>query len=51
MNDASQQANEKADDVANVANLLVNISKEIKELDELNCQVLDAARQQKLAAD
>tara|TARA_R110001583_G_scaffold152343_1_gene304150 strand:- start:2579 stop:4186 length:1608 start_codon:yes stop_codon:yes gene_type:complete len=51
MNDVSQQANEKADDVANVANLLVNISKEIKELDELNCQISDAARQQNLAAD
>ena len=51
MNDVSQQANEKADDVTNVANLLVNISKEIKELDELNCQISDAARQQNLAAD
>jgi methyl-accepting chemotaxis protein len=51
MNDASQQANEKAEDVANVAELLVNISMEIKELDELNCQISDAARQQNLAAD
>jgi methyl-accepting chemotaxis protein len=51
MNDASQQANEKADDVAHVANLLVDISKEISELDELNCQISDAARQQNLAAD
>jgi methyl-accepting chemotaxis protein len=51
MNDVSQQANEKAEDVANVADLLVNISQEIKELDELNCQISDAARQQNLAAD
>ncbi|WP_114326830.1 methyl-accepting chemotaxis protein [Candidatus Colwellia aromaticivorans] len=51
MNDVSQQANEKAEDVTNVANLLVNISQEIKELDELNCQISDAARQQNLAAD
>jgi methyl-accepting chemotaxis protein len=51
MNDASQQANEKAEDVANVANLLVDITSEIKELDELNCQISDAAKQQNLAAD
>ncbi len=51
MNDASQQANEKAEDVANVADLLVDITKEIKELDELNCQISDAAKQQNLAAD
>jgi len=51
MNDVSQQAHEKAEDVANVADLLVNISEEIKELDELNCQISDAARQQNLAAD
>ena len=51
MNDASQQANEKAEDVANVASLLVDITTEIKELDELNCQISDAAKQQNLAAD
>ncbi|OUR63306.1 chemotaxis protein, partial [Colwellia sp. 39_35_sub15_T18] len=51
MNDVSQQANEKADDVANVANLLVDITTEIKELDELNCQISEAARQQNIAAD
>lgn len=51
MNDASQQANEKAEDVANVANLLVDISTEIKELDDLNCQISEAAKQQNLAAD
>tara|TARA_R110002167_G_scaffold8869_1_gene40650 strand:+ start:21799 stop:23406 length:1608 start_codon:yes stop_codon:yes gene_type:complete len=51
MNDASQQASEKAEDVANVASLLVDISVEIKELDELNCQISEAAKQQNLAAD
>jgi len=51
MNDASQQANEKAEDVANVASLLVDITSQIKELDELNCQISDAAKQQNLAAE
>ncbi len=51
MDDASQQANEKAEDVANVASLLVDITTQIKELDELNCQISDAAKQQNLAAD
>lgn len=51
MNDASEQAQEKAEDVANVADLLVDITTEIKELDELNCQISDAAKQQNLAAD
>ncbi len=51
MDDVSQQANEKAEDVANVASLLVDITTEIKELDELNCQISDAAKQQNLAAD
>jgi len=51
MNEVSQQANEKADDVTNVASLLVDISDEIQELDELNCQISSAAKQQNLAAD
>jgi len=51
MNEVSKQANEKAEDVANVAALLVEISGEIQELDELNCQISDAAKQQNLAAD
>ena len=51
MHDASQQANEKAEDVANVASLLHDITTEIKELDELNCQISDAAKQQNIAAD
>ena len=51
MEDVSKQANEKAEDVANVADLLVEISTEIQELDELNCQISSAAKQQNLAAD
>ncbi|MEY8198089.1 MAG: methyl-accepting chemotaxis protein, partial [Colwellia sp.] len=51
MNIVSQQASDKAEDVENVANLLTSISGEIRELDELNCQISDAATQQNLAAD
>ncbi len=51
MNVVSQQASEKAEDVADVADLLTSISAEIQELDELNCQISDAATQQNLAAD
>jgi len=51
MNDISQQANDKAKEVANVADLLVDITNEIEELDELNCQISDAAKQQNIAAD
>jgi methyl-accepting chemotaxis protein len=51
MNVVSQQASEKAEDVADVANLLTSISAEIQELDDLNCQISDAATQQNLAAD
>jgi len=51
MNSVSQQAEEKASDVENVADLLVNITQEIKELDDLNCQIASAAEQQNLAAD
>lgn len=51
MNEVSIQANEKAEDVSNVANLLVEITTQIKELDELNCQIASSAEQQNLAAD
>ena len=51
MNEVSQQANEKADDVVNVASLLTEITTQIRELDELNCQIASAAQQQNLAAD
>lgn len=51
MNDVSQQANEKAEDVTNVASLLVEITSQITELDDLNTQIASAAQQQNLAAD
>jgi len=51
MNEVSQQANEKADQVNDVASLLKEISREIHELDELNCQISSSAKQQNLAAD
>jgi len=51
MNSVRQLAEEKAADVESVANLLVDITKEIKELDDLNCQIASAAEQQNLAAD
>lgn len=51
MNVVSQQASEKAEDVSNVAELLTDISGQIRELDELNCQISDAAMQQNIAAD
>jgi methyl-accepting chemotaxis protein len=51
MNDVSQQANEKAEDVTNVASLLVEITSQISELDDLNTQIASAAQQQNLAAD
>ena len=51
MKSVSEQAESKATDVENVASLLVEITQEIKELDELNCQIASAAEQQNLAAD
>lgn len=51
MNIVSQQASEKAEDVSNVADLLTDISGQIRELDDLNCQISDAAMQQNIAAD
>lgn len=51
MNDVSEQASEKAQDVTNVASLLEGIASQIRELDELNCQISDAAKQQNIAAD
>jgi methyl-accepting chemotaxis protein len=51
MNDVSQQASEKAQDVTNVASLLVEITSQISELDDLNTQIASAAQQQNLAAD
>ncbi len=51
MKSVSEQAEAKATDVESVASLLVEITQEIKELDELNCQIASAAEQQNLAAD
>jgi len=51
MNEVSQQANEKAEDVTNVASLLVEITSQISGLDDLNTQIASAAQQQNLAAD
>jgi len=50
MNDVSSQANEKAEDVTSVASLLIDITGQIAELDDLNCQIANAAEQQNLAA-
>lgn len=51
MVNVSYDANEKADNVANVSNLLTDIAAQIRELDELNAQISSAAHQQNLAAD
>lgn len=51
MINVSHQANQKADNVANVASLLTDIAAQIRELDELNAQISSAAHQQNLAAD
>lgn len=51
MNQASAQAEQKAADVANVAELLRSITSQIVELDELNSQIALAAEQQNLAAE
>lgn len=51
MNEVSEQASEKAKDVTDVASLLEGIANQIIELDELNCQISNAAKQQNIAAD
>ncbi|WP_085299382.1 methyl-accepting chemotaxis protein [Cognaticolwellia mytili] len=51
MNEVSEQASEKAQDVTDVASLLEGIASQIQELDELNCQISNAAKQQNIAAD
>ena len=51
MNEVSELAHEKAEDVINVADLLNEITGQIKELDDLNCQIAGAAQQQNVAAD
>ena len=37
--------------MTDVASLLEGIAKQIRELDDLNCQISDAAKQQNIAAD
>jgi methyl-accepting chemotaxis protein len=51
MNDVSQQASEKAEDVTNFASLLVDIPSQVSELNDLNAEISSAAQQQNLAAD
>lgn len=51
MHDVRHQANEKADDVEAVANLLDGITEQIKVLDGLNIQIASATEQQNQAAD
>ncbi|WP_286233776.1 methyl-accepting chemotaxis protein [Thalassotalea sediminis] len=51
MEQVSEQAQEKAEDVANVSTLLVDITQQIQELDDLNSHISNAAKQQNLAAD
>ena len=47
----SQLAEDKTREVVDVSKLLINISAQIAELDELNRQIASAAEQQNLAAD
>lgn len=51
MLDTSDQAEQKAKDITDVANLLEEISDEIKVLDDMNSQIAVAARQQNEAAE
>lgn len=51
MEQVSSQANEKAKEVSDVSSLLIDITQQIKDLDELNCEIASAAEQQNLAAD
>lgn len=47
----SEQANEKAHEVSDVSGLLIDITEQVKALEELNCEIANAAEQQNLAAD
>lgn len=51
MVEVSKQADEKAHDVADVSELLIDITDKIKLIDELNCEIANATEQQNLAAD
>ena len=51
MHSVGAQANQKAHNVADVAKLLTSITDQIKELDQLNAQISNAATQQNIAAE
>ncbi|REL35920.1 methyl-accepting chemotaxis protein [Thalassotalea euphylliae] len=51
MTKTSEQAQLKAEDVDNVSQLLVQITEHIHALDDMNCQIDNAAKQQNLAAE
>lgn len=51
MTKTSEQAQLKAEDVDNVSQLLVQITDHIHALDDMNCQIDNAAKQQNLAAE
>lgn len=51
MNNTSEQANLKAQDVDKVSSILIQITEHIRILDEMNCQIDNAAKQQNLAAE
>lgn len=51
MQAVSQLADQKTEEVVDVSKLLINISTQIADLDQLNRQIASAAEQQNLAAD
>ncbi|MEH6445764.1 MAG: methyl-accepting chemotaxis protein [Oceanospirillaceae bacterium] len=51
MEEVSQLAEEKTEEVVDVSKLLNNINSQIEDLDQLNRQIASAAEQQNLAAD
>ena len=51
MTKTSEQAQLKAEDVDNVSQLLMQITEHIHALDDMNCQIDNAAKQQNLAAE
>ncbi|WP_448212242.1 methyl-accepting chemotaxis protein [Colwellia sp. MEBiC06753] len=51
MNQTCETANLKAEDVDNVATLLIEITEQISALDDMNCLIDSAAKQQNLAAE
>ena len=51
MNASCEEADERAEQVKNVANSLRNISSHMQEINQLNLQIADATEQQNLAAE